>query len=236
MNETMALTLIRIAASYRTDKGCYVRIKSPDGRYIDTVHVKNVYDTGVFHGHSLDSDMETAYDVTDGIHVLFIENPSSIFQCRAYDTETCRMLSYRDIRQYALQDLLSGENLKLCPYTGMDDACGRQICQGDILSLAITDDILPEILLTVDTHTESFLKKHPADTMFICMERNITVLRTRYYLYFQKDRQWLTHCHSRKIFHTMENDTDILADICEIGATVTGNIYETPELCPILKT
>lgn len=236
MNETMARTLIQMAASYRTDKGCYVRIKSPSDRYIDTVHVKNVYDTGIFHGHSLDSGIETAYDVTDGIHVLFIENPSSIFQCRAYDTKTCEMLSYHDIRQYTLQDLLSGTNLKLCPYTGMDDACGRKIYQGDILSLAVTDDVLPEILMTADTYTESFLKKHPADTMFVCIEQNITTLGIRYYRYFQKNRQWLTHCYSRKIFHTTENDTDILADICEIGAAVVGNIYETPKLYPVLKT
>lgn len=235
MTETMAQTLIQIAATYLTDKGCYLRIEGPTGYYIDTIYVKNVYDVGVFHGLSLDSGIETAYDITDGIQVTFIENPNNIFQCQAYDIANKQMLSYHAIKQYCLQDLLSNPNLKLRPYTGIYDFNNKQIYQGDILALTLTDDVYQSFFLS-DSMTD-FLKKHQIQTLCLYIDSNVTTLKTRYYLYFQTTKgNYLTYQNSKKIRYEIHDDMiDYLTEFCSNGGTIIGNIYETPDLCPITK-
>lgn len=73
MTEKMADILIEIASKYKTEKGCHIKISSPTGRYLDTLIVEKVHDNRTIAGHSEDTDIDTAYYITDGIGIEFVD-------------------------------------------------------------------------------------------------------------------------------------------------------------------
>lgn len=73
MTQYMCDILIRIASLYHTEKGCAIKIYNPKGVYIDKLKVVKVYDSGVIAGYSLIKDIDTAYDITDGLLIDILE-------------------------------------------------------------------------------------------------------------------------------------------------------------------
>ena len=71
-DKKMADDLIKIASKYKTENGCRIKITSPAGRYLDTLIVENVYDNGTIAGYSEAMDIDTAYYITDGIGIEFL--------------------------------------------------------------------------------------------------------------------------------------------------------------------
>lgn len=72
MTEKMASILIKIASKYKTENGCHIKVTTPTGRYLDTLIVKKVYDNGTIAGYSEAMDIDTAYYITDGIGIEFL--------------------------------------------------------------------------------------------------------------------------------------------------------------------
>lgn len=72
MTEKMVEILIKIASKCKTKDGCRIRITTPAGRYLDTLIVEKVYDNGTIAGYSDNTDIDTAYYITDGIGVEFL--------------------------------------------------------------------------------------------------------------------------------------------------------------------
>lgn len=72
MTKYMIDTLTKIASIYNTENGCRLKISSPLGRYLDTLVVTEVHDNGTIEGYSEDSDIYTAYYITDHIIVEFL--------------------------------------------------------------------------------------------------------------------------------------------------------------------
>ena len=73
MTEKMIDTLIKIASRCKTEDECRVKITTPTGRYLDTLIVEKVYDNGTIAGYSENMDIDTAYYITDGIGVEFLD-------------------------------------------------------------------------------------------------------------------------------------------------------------------
>lgn len=73
MTEKMIDILIQIASKYKIKKGCRIKITSPTGRYLDTLIVKKVYGNGTIAGFSEEMKTDTAYYITDGIGIEFLQ-------------------------------------------------------------------------------------------------------------------------------------------------------------------
>ena len=78
MTQYMIDTLIRIASLGPCHNECIIKIYNPKGAYIDELIVNEVHDTGIITGHSKLRDVDTSYDITDGIliDILSHEKPS----------------------------------------------------------------------------------------------------------------------------------------------------------------
>ena len=72
MTEKMADILVKISSKYKTENGCHIKITSPTGRYLDTLMVEEVYDNGTVGGCSENTGIDTAYYITDGIGIEFL--------------------------------------------------------------------------------------------------------------------------------------------------------------------
>ena len=72
MTEKMVNILIKIASKCKTKDGCRIKITSSIGRPLDILIVEKVYDNGTIAGYSECTDIDTAYYITDGIGVEFL--------------------------------------------------------------------------------------------------------------------------------------------------------------------
>lgn len=72
MTKKMVEILIKIASKCKTKDGCRIKITSPTGRYLDTLIVEKAYDNGTIAGYSENTDIDTAYYITDGIGIEFL--------------------------------------------------------------------------------------------------------------------------------------------------------------------